>query len=493
MPIVRHTKEHPATVTWFELYTLYRMMGNPPPPPTNRTQATPQPSLRQQLYTFRLGVRLLARLTMQKEEQKLFAGIQGVPRRLLAIGATTFTAHLPWAPSLTKAAMDQLTIELIRSQHGVSRKRATEHLRDGHKLPMARLRTGGRVHWAQQIQRVNAEAFLHNPPADVTSKVSTGPYLHQVVGGASADAACQDGHPDCLAFFRCPSCPHRLPATKPAFQRLELNRRIWCRQCGRMKLITRWQCACGQPWHLCPIHRTSTRLPATTTHNRPTTTASNTITKRAPPNHSQKRSLLRGRVDRTHQWLDQPPLKRAKPEPRDIELDTAALPNQVQLHLLGPKAKAKLEYFRSQAAAAQKHQLPSPQATTNQPPTKHTKLHHCKEPAAAQPASNEAAAPADSMEQEPHLKKPRPPQPRWQQPRRPNQGTPYPQGISQPGSSNDHLHQPSDHEARRPTPAVHGASAGHWWSPPQEAKPSQPAAPAAGSWPQSSPKAPLYR
>ena len=143
-----------------------------------------------------------------------------------------------------------------------------------------------------------------------------------------------------LVFFRCPKCPHQLNGTKPAFHHHNLDTRIWCNQCQRQRFVKLWQCSCNLPWHTCPIHRDEpTRLCSLA----PPTTEGRQQAPQAARPHNHRRALGQGRDDHTHRWLDQPPPKRHKPEPMEVELEvlphlaaTGPKPN-----LMGPKLLAR--------------------------------------------------------------------------------------------------------------------------------------------------------
>ena len=149
-----------------------------------------------------------------------------------------------------------------------------------------------------------------------------------------------------IVHFQCPRCPHKLPGTRPAFRLNNLDYRLWCNQCRRCLFVKHWQCHCHISWHLCPQHRGEPdRLRAAQAATQPPNPHPPAAqAKVAPARRKAHRELGQGRDSRIQQWLDQPPPKRARAEPAEIELGTIHqddMPRQPKHHMLGPKLRAK--------------------------------------------------------------------------------------------------------------------------------------------------------
>ena len=401
MPVHKIGLSSSRGITWFELLILYRMLGNPLPITSSPGSAAPKTSLRQQLHGFRIAVRRIVTQTMHRSDHKLWVGMHTSQHRLRKLGITTHLATLPWQPCLTQQAKANLAIEIIRSQYGKTRIQATQALHDHTPLPFKRAQMKGRARWMDSIQLTPhpypPSLTQHQPHHDAStqhhstishtgassssqqarqsSSSSVGPLsLATPSGGADADADRHDDHSLLAAtngddqttqgipppppqplpqavFFQCPKCPHMLPAANRNFATNQLDRKVWCNPCRRSIPTTRWQCSCGLQWHVCPQHkfepqRLRASMPTQCHHPQPKA-------KPAP----RAKALGKGQDQRLHQWLDQPPPKRARPPPAEIEL--GALPPQqagVKHYLLSPGLRAK--FPRLQAPASNSSQAP---------------------------------------------------------------------------------------------------------------------------------------
>ena len=357
--------EPPATtrlgITWLELYVVYRLSGYPPPIPPTTPAATSRPTLRQQLHHFRATVRLIATNTFAPEDRWLFRGMHTKYHRLRTLGITTHLATLPWQPSLTLPGQRQIAVEILRSQHGFSGKHAEATLREGRQVKLHRLRLKGRSKWSRTIPTSVTSPFgdakaggqpdgLSSGTASSvwvegqsTGNPATPPYtcthrIHPPHTTPAPPAAHSSNHPlPAVLMLRCPKCPHHISGAKVCFNLTSLDTKTWCNQCKRSWAVTRWECPCQLPWHTCPRHRDEpARLRNTTStpHEQPSTTP-------PPPAPHRKKALGQGRDTAVHTWLDQPPPKRRRQEPRDVELGATPPPTGIRPHLLGPKLRAK--------------------------------------------------------------------------------------------------------------------------------------------------------
>ena len=337
-------------------------------------------TLRQQLAQFRLVARRVIAQTMCRTDQKAWIGMQAAQHRLRQIGISTHLAVLPWQPSLTREAQTHLAVEILSSQHGYSRLQARKALGEPTCLPLKKLQLKGRAKWMASIQTMphpycttpnqqpTTSAHTHQPrkhdPGQQQSPSSSSqpdcgdhqpndhptlparPFLGNALIGASAgEGEGQDPlpqphrhHPQPQAvFFQCPRCPHMLPAWNHNFATTQLDRKVWCNPCRRSIKTTLWQCSCGLHWHCCPHHH----LEPERLRNLRQANNQASPPQTSPKPKAKAKTLGRGKDQRLHQWLDQPP-KRSRPPPAEIEL--GALPPQqagLKHYLLSPNLRAK--------------------------------------------------------------------------------------------------------------------------------------------------------
>ena len=147
-----------------------------------------------------------------------------------------------------------------------------------------------------------------------------------------------------------------LPAWNKNFATNLLDRKVWCNQCRRSIKATMWQCQCGLQWNSCHTHHLEPeRLRASKLPSNPDRRALSN-----PKAKAKAKALGPGRDERLHPWLDQPPPKRARPPPAEIELGHLS-PQQVGLkhHLLSPNLRAKFPRLQSPSTSSQpQHQPP---------------------------------------------------------------------------------------------------------------------------------------
>ena len=316
------------------------MVGFPEPIPYNRGDTTTRPQLRRQLHQFRHTIRQLASNTMSTTQQALFVGAtQQRHQRLVGLGINNYLVTLPWLPCLTTGAQEQLAVEVLLSQQKIARVKARAIVQEHHNIPVKNIQLRGRAAWSANIKPYRLTIYPHTnrphkPPQNHTD-MHTGPAEQATPPQAK------------IIFFRCPKCPHQVTGTKPAFHHHNLDTRIWCNQCQRQRFVRLWQCSCGIPWHTCPNHRDE---PARLRDQVPQLPRGPQATRA----HNHKRVLGQGRDDHTHRWLDQPPPKRHKPEPREVELEVQpqSMTTRPKPHLMGPKLRAKFPRLELSAQPA---------------------------------------------------------------------------------------------------------------------------------------------
>ena len=268
-------------------------------------------------------------------------------------------------------------MELLRSQHNLTRPKAEHALQVQQAMPMRRLQLKGRARWMSQLTKAKHTLYLTHSttppatqpssttstsssttPADFETPLSLGHGADLRIRAPGSDdggLSAQTTLPQ-LVFFQCPRCPHKLPGAKAAFDLGQLDRRIWCNQCARSLFVRTWQCQCELPWHTCPTHKGEPQR-LRDRHGQPTSNSST----RAPAPTRPKRSLGQGRDTVIQQWLDNPAPKRARPSPAEVELGAAPAPG-IKHHLLGPKLRAKFPRLCSSAAQ------PTPSSPQTSPP-----------------------------------------------------------------------------------------------------------------------------
>ena len=161
--------------TWLELYTLYRLGGNPEPVTYDKTSAQTRPALRQQLHAFRHAVRQLALHTMPETMHPLFRGKhQGHTKRLQGLGIHTHLAALPWQPCLTTGAQERLALEVLRSQHRLSPVKAGQAIEAKQVVPLRPVQLKGRAKWSSSIRPYQQALYAAKAPNQSTT-TTTGP------------------------------------------------------------------------------------------------------------------------------------------------------------------------------------------------------------------------------------------------------------------------------------------------------------------------------
>ena len=325
--------------TWLELYTLYRLTGQPEPIGYQAASAQQRPTLRRQLHAFRQAIRQLVHHTMGTAQHYLFKGRKDTTKRLHTLGINTCIAILPWQPCLTLQMQTTLAHEVLRSQRRFSHLKAQQALAAHHQLPLRPIQLKGRARWSQHLKPPKHAIYTATPsqptqagdssdhtarPKEqgVSTRLEVSPMSPALDLSSSAPQCPQPDQPDSTTtpppqnqdirtihattatqpnfiYLRCPRCPHQLPGTKPAFRHNNLDTRVWCNQCQKSLFIRLWQCKCGIPWHTCPLHKDEpqrlqqqqTSLPRTThtpTHRSGCSTANPTkasIGARQGPTH----------------------------------------------------------------------------------------------------------------------------------------------------------------------------------------------------------------
>ena len=404
---VDHTEgkqDHTHGFTWLELYGLYRLAGYPEPLPYHRHDAATRPTLRQQLHNFRLATRQLAISTMAVEHHRLFKGMQAKhEKRLSSIGINTNVAILPWQPCLTQEAQKRLAQEILRSQYRLSPIQAERALQEQRQMATRQIQLKGRTRWSGSIKPLTKPLYQSHEqsksseqhPTATSSTATNEQHRHnQCTPTSKEDVSRVDGslitgdagagvqhlavstNLPTLIYFKCPRCPHRLPGIRAAFQSHNLDTRLWCNSCRKSLFVKQWQCSCGIPWHVCPHHQAEPdRLRGLQQQQ---STPHTTTTTPTPPRSRPKRLLGQGKDEQIQRWLDQPPVKKARATPVEIELEDISPNDQrspaekrVNPHLLGPKLLAKFPRLAMEARQeGQAEQQATPRA--EQPPIPNT-------------------------------------------------------------------------------------------------------------------------
>ena len=158
MPILDHRKGsngRPFTgtmgITWIELYVLYRLAGFMEPIRIETESAVTRPTLRQQLHRFRAIMQQVVRLTCSSQDQWLLQGRDATQHRLQGLGVTTHLTILPWQPHLTPTAQQQIALEVLKSQQGITQPKAMAALQAQRPIVQRRLLLRGRAKWSQAI------------------------------------------------------------------------------------------------------------------------------------------------------------------------------------------------------------------------------------------------------------------------------------------------------------------------------------------------------
>ena len=367
----------PDGITWLELYTLYRMAGWPEPLAQPSLLAAPKPTLRQQLQAFRQATRQLVHSTMPADMQTLFKGHGSITgKRLAGLGVNTFLAVLPWQPCLTLQAHSKVATEILRSQYRLTHAKAGKAIAEHTRLPLRSIQLNGRTHWSRTIRYSREPLYTHphpSPPkpsssastcpADFQPEAGEPPSKQQRRAGAAAPSDRLAPSLPSIVFFKCPRCPHQVSGTKQAFHLQNMDARVWCNACQRSLFTRHWRCACGLPWHTCPLHQGE---PDRLRNLQPTQTSS---APNPPPRPKPTRRLGEGRDERILQWVDQPSAKRRRQDTSEVDLTSSRsseAPKRPNLHCLGPKLLAKFPRLQQQGGEQQQSEPAEQQPPTQQ-------------------------------------------------------------------------------------------------------------------------------
>ena len=334
-----HENTGPLGITWLELYIIYRLAGHPETVPYTNASARTRPTLRQQLTAFRQTIRQVVQQTMDSSHHGLFVGQPSKGRRLATLGVSTNLAVLPWQPYIAKDLQDRVAQEVLRSQHRLTLAKATQAMAAKQQVRIHTIQLKGRAKWAKGLKPYKGPFY----------KASTGDTT-----GSSTDThrPCMPTNPPIepptkrartlptLIFLQCPKCPHKLPGTRSSFQDHNLDSKVWCKQCHCSRLVKQWQCTCGVPWHLCPLHKDE---PARLRSQQPTPPPPKQRFPAAKAGGKAKltKGMGQGRDTAVQRWLDSPAPKRHKPAPAEVELEATMPPTKPNPNFMGPKLQAR--------------------------------------------------------------------------------------------------------------------------------------------------------
>ena len=250
--------------TWLELYICYKLAGYNMEQPQGNAAATAnvQPTLGQQLKTFRLAVRRFASRTLKEEDKKFFRGGDRPAPRLRTCGIDTLLAVLPFQLQLQQGVGQELAVQVRRSQCKITAKEAKEAYQTHKLIPLRRIQTRGRANWHHTI-RVwnNGNIFVGEASGSSPSFTSTSTSTPSPATSASttlmkrkADGGSDPKLPEAI-LLQCPRCPLVTSGTREAFRHSNLDGKTWCKECRRSSPVQHWRCLCGAPWHRCELHK----------------------------------------------------------------------------------------------------------------------------------------------------------------------------------------------------------------------------------------------
>ena len=132
---------------------MYRLLGHKPPLDANQRRANARPTLKAQLNAFRLRVRQCTELLFEAGATKLFAGRAQGQYRLRDLGISTNLAVLPFHPDLDQKLIDEINLQVVRSQRRWPIQQVRQALREGMPIEVRKVALKGRAKWLGQLRK----------------------------------------------------------------------------------------------------------------------------------------------------------------------------------------------------------------------------------------------------------------------------------------------------------------------------------------------------
>jgi hypothetical protein len=235
------------SLTWIELYILYRCTGNKRP--LDNKQQDSVSKLKQaipvnlQINHFKAQVRIIADRTMSGSvDEDKFKPACILDENLLNVGIKGKHAAVRLNISLNEETQQIVNKALILLGKHMSDKKLAQIIdqdrsNSNHLCP---LNLKGKVGWDNRLSTYLGSL---NPAKDDKGGEVLKP-----------DDCVETARTRIMFIVQCPSCNNQISCQKYNFHTNDLDQKIKCSECLKHCPSRKWKCNCGVPWHTCKVH-----------------------------------------------------------------------------------------------------------------------------------------------------------------------------------------------------------------------------------------------
>ena len=223
------------SITWLELYTLYRLKGYLKPIKDPEDMADKRATLDKQIRAFKSQVRAQTQRTLIPEHADFFKPGNTTPDNLKGVGLVGRYVGGDFNIYIEPELCNQLAYKIVLLGHSIGAKKAHDHINGGKKIIPIKLKVKGEIGW------------------DNSFKANPSPQSKTVWETKLANQQLEI--PQETAFFKCPTCEMSAPSTAGPFKRDKLDSKIKCDFCHKTLEAATWTCVCSKPWYTCTVHR----------------------------------------------------------------------------------------------------------------------------------------------------------------------------------------------------------------------------------------------
>ena len=234
------------SITWLELYILYRISGHPRPldskPQSIGDRAKPSIPLDLQFNHFKKQTRRIAdRALFGGRDAHIFKPVQILEDNLVGVGIQGKHPAVGFNISLNEHIQSQVNKSLILLGRNVSQAKLTQIISHECAAPyvLSPLSFKGKVGWDSRLdsyhgnlEQVHVSHSTVEQSSDTTNAVNTRR----------------------MYVVQCPACVKQSSSHSYKFQYKDLDAKIKCTECSKFTAIKYWKCNCGELWHTCKVH-----------------------------------------------------------------------------------------------------------------------------------------------------------------------------------------------------------------------------------------------
>ena len=229
--------------TWLELYTLYKIGGNPCPVKDPIRKAQGRPVVRTQIAVFKAAIRAIAKHTMTEEQEALIrpAKFKGHPLKRLGIDM-----YLPMIGSrviMEEKVAKVMDAEILRLK-GLKGKDVKEVLAKTKQLRCGKVSFKNKAAWSRSIKRIGGEERRKEEGEEKEEKIK-----RKFEQQRKEDEAKYEG-----VNFQCQTCSGQTAAWRKGFDLRNLGGKTPCKWCHKGVAAKDWRCSCGHQWYQCHLH-----------------------------------------------------------------------------------------------------------------------------------------------------------------------------------------------------------------------------------------------